>query len=69
MGSIQGLKWAGQSDLTKMIQANALTEGELPDRVHLIVAEFLQMDSPRRLREIERAEQELDIEIRVIDTY
>jgi len=69
MGRIQGLKWAGQSDLTKMIQAKALVEGELPDRVHLIVAEFLQMDSPLRLRQIERAEQELGIEIRVIDTY
>lgn len=69
MGSIQGLKWAGQSDLTRMIEANGLVCGELPDRVHLIVAEFLQMDSPRRLRQIEQAENELDIEIRVIDTY
>jgi hypothetical protein len=69
MASIQGLKWAGQSDLAKMIQAKALTEGEFPDCVNLIVAEVLQMDSPRRLRQIERAEQELGIEIRVTDTY
>lgn len=69
MAVTQSLKWAGQSDLTRMIQTKAIAGGRLADRVHLIVAEFLQMDSPRRLREIERAENELGVEIRVVDTF